>query len=124
MNFIVPLVIYPFDIMFSIGETNKQFKRSLKENLPKDAYKCCVEDAWLFDFEGRDNGKSMILSSGQTICRLGKTPSKGTTAHEIFHCVEFILRKLQMKLCPENDEAYAYLIGYVTEQFYLGIGDR
>jgi len=39
-------------------------------------------------------------------------------AHEIFHVVEFLMDKLTMSLCQENDETYAYLIGYITKEIY------
>ena len=122
MNFIVPLVVYPFDIMFSIGETDNKLMKTLKKRLPKYAYNICKEDDCLLNFNQMDNGRTLMLTdSGQTIVRLGKNPSHATIAHEIFHCVEFLMRKLNMSLTLDNDEAYAYLIGYITEQFYSNI---
>ena len=42
----------------------------------------------------------------------------GCLAHEIFHCAEFILSKVGIKLSNKSDEAYAYLIGYITENIF------
>ncbi len=121
-NFIIPLVVYPFDIMFSIGETDEQLLKVLEQRLPEDAFEVCKEDECLLNFKEMDNGRTVFLNKGgQTIIRLCRTPSKGTIAHEIFHAVEFLFRKLNMPLTLENDEAYAYLIGYITEQFYANI---
>lgn len=42
----------------------------------------------------------------------------GILVHEIFHCVSMILRDLGFKLKDASDEAYAYLIGYLTKKVY------
>ena len=31
MNFIIPLVIYPFDVMFSLGETDERLTKQFKK---------------------------------------------------------------------------------------------
>lgn len=121
-NFIIPLVVYPFDIMFSIGQRDVDLMKILKKRLPKQAFDICNEDECLLNFGGMDNGRTLMISDGgQTIIRFGKNPSHATISHEIFHAVEFLFNKLNMPLSLENDEAYAYLIGYITEQFYSKI---
>lgn len=120
MNFIIPLVIYPFDIMFSVGETDKQLRKKLKAALHEDAFKQAYSDDFLEGFNPNgDAGQALFIPGHkQTIIRLGKHPSVGVAAHEIFHGCEMILRHLKMPLSTTNDEAYAYLIQYVTDQFY------
>lgn len=39
-----------------------------------------------------------------------------TLAHEIFHIACYIMEKAGISLCHESDEAYAYLIGYITKK--------
>lgn len=41
-----------------------------------------------------------------------------TVAHEIFHAVYKILTDKGIICSDNSEEAYAYLIGFVTEQFY------
>lgn len=121
MNFIVPLVIYPFDIMFSLGETDKQLRKSLRKTLHKDAFDTAYNDDFLCELnpESTKAGKTLFITGHrQTIVILGRCPGNGVVAHEIFHAVEMIMRYLKMPLSTENDEAYAYLIGYVTDEFY------
>ncbi|MCW3111301.1 MAG: hypothetical protein JWQ09_5807 [Segetibacter sp.] len=119
-NFIIPLVVYPFDVLFSIGETDQQLMDALEVILPIEAFDICKEDDCLLNFNGMYNGRTLFIPGhGQTIVRLSASPPFATVAHEIFHVVEFLMRKLNMPLCLKNDEAYAYLIGYITEQFYL-----
>lgn len=118
INFLVPLQVYPFDIMVSIDQTDEQLLKSVKKyginsndieeiiNLPKTV-----------------KGRTLIIyGTNQTFIRLIKHPKKPTDYnalhHEIFHAVDFILRKIGIKLSQDSDEAYAYLIGYVTEKIY------
>ncbi len=42
----------------------------------------------------------------------------GTISHEIFHCVDFMLRDRQIKLSKKSDEVYAYCIGHLTRELY------
>jgi hypothetical protein len=62
------------------------------------------------------------ITGGQTIIRIPKKPETpqeiGTLSHEIFHGVDFIFRRIGISLSDNSNEAYAYLIGYVTEQFF------
>lgn len=113
LNFIVPLIVYPFDIMVSIGQSDDELKKSLSKTKTKwkDVMKC----------EG--DGRFVLNLDNTSIIRLRKYPSTptdyGTIAHEIFHAVTFILDRVGMKLkLFSSDEAYAYLTGYITEKVY------
>lgn len=127
-NFIIPLVIYPYDVMFSVGETDKQFKKSVKKRLRKEFYADLVDDE-ICSFTESHRGRTWHnLIGGQTIIRLPKHPNNceefGTLSHEIFHAVVYIMERIGMKLSGSSDEAYAYLIGYITEQFWLNVCDK
>ena len=39
-------------------------------------------------------------------------------AHELFHVVHLLLEQKGFKLTDESQEAYSYLIGYLTEEIY------
>lgn len=112
--FIIDLVIYPFDLMISIGETDDQLiKRFKKLNIEFD-------DELKFEENGR--GRTGLLESGQGIIRLKKHPRTnedyGTLQHEIFHYVQFLMDRFKMPLNMDTCEAYAYLIGYLTTEIY------
>lgn len=49
-----------------------------------------------------------------------------TVSHELLHATGFILDWAGVKHTYENDEAYTYLLGHLTEQFWnkLKINDR
>lgn len=112
-NFIIPLVVYPFDVMVSLGETDEQLKSKLKP----------FGVSWSDDMQCIGIGRFCMNEKNQSIIRLKhypKTPQDfGCLQHEIFHCVTHLLNRMGMKLILlKSDEAYAYLVGYLTEQIY------
>ncbi len=122
MNFIIPFHIYPFDVMFSIGESDLLLRNTLLTY-------CNIEriDELMDSIELKSSfGLSVRLWSGSAFLirlKINKNTSKfrATVNHEIFHVVHSLLSGIGMKLTDDSEEAYAYLIGYVTEQFYLQI---
>lgn len=116
MNFIIPLVIYPFDVMVSFAESDEQVVAHLKK------YGIDTTDNKGWTFEETTKGRCVIFPGHQTLIRLLDFPTTveqyGCLQHEIFHAVHFITRKMGFKLKVSSCEAYAYLIGYLTEKIY------
>jgi len=115
-NFIIPLVVYPFDVMVSLGETDDQLKNVLT--------KLNVEWEDLMKCEGK--GRFIMNGKNQSIIRTSFYPKTcedyGHLQHEIFHAITFIMSRVGMKLkLLQNDEAYAYLICYLTTEIYKKI---
>lgn len=105
--------------MVSINQTDKQFGKILNQyGIDKE------EDPLIFSLSQKDFkwGRTVKFSNDQTAVRLNYYPSTakdfGLVQHEIFHCIEFILDSIGMKLTYSSDEAYAYLIQYLTEKIY------
>lgn len=112
-NFIIPLEVYPFDVMVSIGQTDAELKKSLERKSVEWEDKMCL----------KGNGLFYMNSQNQSIIRVRFIPVNpvdyGVLQHEIFHAVTFILDRIGMKfMLLKSDEAYAYLVGYLTEQIY------
>lgn len=112
-NFIIPLVVYPFDVMVSLNQTDDELKKELS--------KIGVE--WNETMKCSGKGQCVMTPDNQTLIRLSIYPvyneDYATLQHEIFHAVSFILNDIGMKLViNESDEAYAYLIGYLTKEIY------
>lgn len=124
LNFIIPLVLFPFDIMVSIGQSDSQFQRSVRGHLPPDCLKDLETDPAILKLGHTTQGRTINLSTGhQTLIRIKNHPKTdqdyGTLAHEIFHAVSFILWRMRIDLgIEQTDEVYAYTIGYVTQQIY------
>lgn len=114
MNFIVSYQVYPFDLMVSIGETDEKLKAKLtSKGLPWH------EDLSLDEMK---DGCCCMYEGNQTLLRLRKKPATayeyGVLMHEIFHCVDLLMKTIGVKLTDDSNEAYAYLTGYITEQIY------
>jgi hypothetical protein len=116
-NFIIPLVIYPFDIMVSFGETDEQIlKRWSHYNLSEiDKNGLIMSDTVI--------GRFHMMECNASVIRFKHMPETcfdyGILAHEIFHAVTHIMNKVGLKFkIFSNDEAYAYLMGYVTTEIY------
>ncbi len=120
LNFIIPLVVYPFDVMVSFGQTDDELLKNLLKCLTEEQ----IRNKELWSDNEKDGG-TVIFASGQTLIRMPKIPKSakeyGTLQHEIFHATEFVLSRIGMILCDKSDEAYAYLIGYLTTQIYKRI---
>lgn len=116
-NFIIPLVVYPFDVMVSIGQEDWQVKKLL------DKYNVKYEDndAWRIDEDVCCKARTVRFESGQILIRLKQLDScveYGIMAHEVFHAVEFLFDRIYIKHSLECGEAWAYLIGYITQEIY------
>lgn len=120
-NFVIPLIVYPFDVMVSFGQTDDELLKTLSKSLTDDE----IKDKKLWSIEKNGDGRTVLFGSGQTLIRMPKVPKSvkeyGTLQHEIFHATEFILSHIGMSLCKKSDEAYAYLIGYLTTEIYKRI---
>ena len=111
---VIPLIVYPFEVMLSIAQTNEELKNSLSR------FGCDWSD--LLDLPPTCLGRTVMTDSSHTVIRFINRPETcqqyGTLAHEIFHAVDFIFRRIGMTLSEDSDEAYAYMIGYLTEEIY------
>lgn len=121
--FVVSPVIYPYDILFLIDLSNEEVKTELESRMFKELW---GEIPVLSNWSKTNNGKCTQFSNGSLAIRLKHYPKypqdHGTISHEIFHAVTLLLDRLGIQFDIEkSDEAYAYLIGYITEQFYKEI---
>lgn len=117
-HFIIPIVVYPFDVMVSVAETDLSLVTSLlRRGIDKeDVTAICYKNP-------QSTGRTVMFSGGQTVLRLRKYPkcpvTKGVLAHEVFHAVHFILDRIGTPLeIEKSDESYAYLIQYLTKEIY------
>ncbi len=64
-----------------------------------------------------------FAESDDRLRRMPDTPVEfGYLQHEIFHYVTFLLDRLGITFCLEtSDEAFAYLVGYITTEIYKKI---
>ena len=113
--FIIDCHIYPFQILVYFGQNKKPLYNELSKTLPKSD----VDTLKTFEFEV---GKSVMFPTGQTLLWLDEKPNSvnglAILNHEIFHCACFILERVGIDYSETTNEAYAYLIEYLTKQIY------
>lgn len=117
--FIIPLHIFPIDVLVSIGQTDKE----LKAYISKYSISLCMEEIdVLFNIKPHVKGFTYTLSSGATIIRLVKKPKVsddyGVVTHEIFHAVDNIMSCVGITLSETSSEVYAYTTQYLTTQIF------
>ena len=114
-NFIIDLGPYPFDVLVSINQTDKQLKKVFS-----DLDIEWEDEVWVAD-QKIQLGRTAMLETGQTVLRLigWKVDAKGigVLAHEAFHVAEFLFQRINMPHSVQySSEAYAYLIGFIVEK--------
>jgi hypothetical protein len=117
-HFKISYNIYPFDLFVSFGETDQQLKRFLERYGVKYEKELTLQNKCTL-------ARTVMGKDGATVIRMRTIPKhpvdKGVLAHEIFHAIEFLMHKVGIPLSKKSSEAYAYLIGYVTEEIYKRI---
>lgn len=114
MTKIIPIEIYSRDVMVHFG-SRKKLRRELAKYFSKDEAGNIADN-----FADVSRGKTSVLSGGQIILFLPRQPKSLTDyavlQHEIFHVAFFVLEKAGIVLNDTCDEAYSYLIQFLTKR--------
>lgn len=114
MNFIIKLVVYPFDIMVSIDESDKKLAKNLREFGVKKNLLGAIY------MPKTGVGKTIMFEGNRTLIRLKSGDDKNIfiskIAHESFHAVSFIFQVIGIKLTNESEESFTYLLDYIILQ--------
>jgi len=107
---IIPLDVYGHDIVISIGQSDDDLYEQIKENISRKQ----------FD-KHMANQKSIAtthkLKTGSILIRFrDDIDDPGIVAHEAFHAVVFLFKKIGIDFVYESEEAYAYTLEYLTNQ--------
>lgn len=110
--------VWPYDVVVCLGVSEKEFFDYMEAEFEKPFAEKDLEHL-RFD---NIRGKSVILSNNALVLWLKEFPNKpewyGHLAHEIFHIADMILWKAGLSESEDSDEAWAYLIGWLTETIY------
>lgn len=120
-NFIVKIPIYDFSVMVSFAQTDEELEKALADWETK--YEGQKE---LYEMEDLTNGRACMFECGSLLIRMKKYPidsrDYGNLQHEIYHIVTFLMDKVGVRfMMSVSCEAYAYLIGYLTQEIYENI---
>jgi hypothetical protein len=105
--------------MFSVNQTEKQLMKALVKSVP-DA------EQHADDLKMTGIGRTLKTHIGAIVVMLKQldwdAQFHGNVSHEIFHAATFILEDAGVRFEPMvSDEAYAYLIGWLTQEFYRNL---
>ncbi len=114
--FKIHMAIYPFEVIFSIDQTDA----ALKTVLDKTGY---CDDIPLSELNVGDcGGLTYSLKNASSIVRLKSSNVTGkfeaTLSHEVLHVVTYTMSHVGIKLSDKSVEAYCYLQGYLIKEFY------
>lgn len=118
IHFLVNIDVFKVSVVFSVNETDQQLKSNLGRLRP-------VIEEDIISVVNLDNSDGIckdLGNHGSCLIRLKSLENKGgfmsTVSHEIFHAVHNIAHYRGLKLTNSSEETYAYMIGYLTKEFY------
>jgi len=120
-SFVIDIELYDYKVhvlyLFTDDEIKEYVKKTFRdsdfERSTAPATFCNAEEAGLPFNECIIDFKRKLNQNG----RLTRT----WIAHEVFHAVCEITRYVDIPLCQQSEEAYAYLAGLITEKIYAGL---
>lgn len=107
---VIPLEVYGHDIAVSIGQTDKDLYEQIKEDISKKDFKKHIVDQ-------KAIATTHKMRSGAILIRFkDDINNPGIVAHEAFHAIVFLFKKIGISFCYESEEAYTYALEYLTNQ--------
>lgn len=114
---IINIEMYQRDLMVHFGD-----KESLKDNLSTFIGESKAMEV-IEKIQDTNVGNVFVLEGGESILHMPKIPTDSNgfsiLAHEIYHITNSIMEKVGINMSSDSEEAYAYLIQFLTKR----IGD-
>ena len=109
---VVDSVIYPCDILFTVGTTKDEVISYLKDNCnyPLDA-----EETEKFNLSGNKKGYTIQLKN-RAIVLWVENDSLPIIAHKVYHVVEFTMEFIKTPMNEATSEPCAYFTEYLFRQ--------
>jgi hypothetical protein len=107
---VIPIDVYGHDVVVSIGQSDEDLYEHIRENISKKK------------FDKRMTNQTSIattykLKTGCILIRFtDDIDNPGIVAHEAFHAIVFLFKKIGIDFAYESEEAYAYSLEYLTNQ--------
>lgn len=118
---IIHIELYRCSIIFLVESTKEEWEEFFKKEKKKETLteRDNLDVLEMFE-ENHTLGFVIPTESWDYICRISNVHNLGLAAHEIFHAANLILQK-RGYVPDEIGEPVAYLIEYITNQYYLAI---
>lgn len=110
--------IYDITVVFLINPTKVEFETFYHDNVTRindEEYKQMYKDVFNNDTCA---GFTFVLGCGSIVFYVKEPYSEHDVAHEILHTTNDILGSRGITADFDNDEAQAYLCGYLTKKYY------
>lgn len=109
----IPIDIYKTSVYCYVGETDESVKSHYSRIVGKG-------DPDINNMVLDDNADARCLLHRSRLCFIlfKEHPTVESVVHEMSHVVFFTLRECGLQPCWESEEAYTYLLGYLTKEFY------
>jgi len=100
--------IYGFRIIVSFQNKYEKLEKSLQKKFPDGVF-----------YQLEDTGEGRVIQYSNNIFLIWiREDTHETIAHEVFHCVHFMMDEIGCNLSEETKEPYAFLAGYLTKKIY------
>lgn len=109
--FTISYKIYPYDVLVFLHGDFAELEKVLKSKLPHDIHH------EIEDLNKQCRGRTIMFSSGQTIIWIRECNPE-IISHEVFHAIDFLMRRIGCSLSTDSAEAYAYLTEYLIRKIY------
>lgn len=119
---IINVPLYKCSVICLYGTTLEEWSEFFKEQYKEDNLTTQVDVAVQEEFDR--NSPGFVLSTGYNdyVLYINDKDNVGLVAHEIFHAANYIL--YDRNYCADRlSEPIAYMVEYLTNQFYLGTED-
>lgn len=126
---VVEIPLYLQNVIFSINQTDDELLDSIlntrslwpngyKRKKSSIEYLLDVFHDKTVDARTVKYTNGIILTRFYNISSIYLPENLATFNHEIFHVTSFIASEKGMRLTVSSEEAYAYLMGFITNEFY------
>lgn len=122
--FVIDIPLYNRDLLVVFGDTEYLAKQV------SEAYDIPLHEVYpiIEDIDGRSDGRYYFnVEQGSRLVWMPRVPEEpqeyATLAHEIFHAVFGIMDEIGASPTKDSEEAYAYLVGYLTKEIYASFND-
>ena len=110
---LIERTIFPYDILFSVGATDKEIFEYIEKN---KKYKLSDKEKECLELGGC--GKTTQLQTGHIVIRVRKEKTEigfdlSVLVHEISHAVFLVMDRLGVTHTDSSDEVYAYYQAFI-----------
>ena len=119
--FLIDIDVYTSHIHILHNHSTEQFNDYLQQNFKGIEFlrkECNAATTMIFTY---DDGPQEYVIDFNSKMKKGNPFDTGTIAHEALHVTFEICERLGIRYDIENQEAFAYLHGYIVQKIYEGL---